>query len=113
MNRAQKNKNPVNLRFAGQTEAVGKDDLGFAIFPNDPAGWRAAHAQIELDQKRGLSLEDFIFKFAPPIENDTNNYLRYVTRQMMVNADIELVLLSKYALAGVMARMEGYFNKEE
>jgi len=112
MNKAQRNKNPVNLRFAGQHEAVGKDDDGFAIFPNDPAGWRAAHAQIELDQGRGLTLEQFISKFAPPSENDTKNYLRFVALQLLVKPEVELNLLSKYALAGAMARMEGYFNKD-
>jgi len=57
---------PNQFAFANQKEATGADADGFAIFPNAPAGWRAAVAQIELDQGRGLTLEKFIFKFAPP-----------------------------------------------
>jgi hypothetical protein len=111
-NRPQRNHNPVNLRFAGQIEATGQDSAGFAVFPDDPAGWRAAHLQIEADQKRNLTLRHFIFKFAPPGENNTNAYLEFIANSYGVPPDYMLVALSKYALAGIMAQFEGYFAKE-
>jgi len=118
MNRAQRNNNPVNLKFAGQNEAIGQDSDGFAIFPTPMAGWRAAHAQIKLDQVRGLTLKQFIFKFAPPEENNTNAYLEFVMDHLQIEddpnptPDTKLFDISKYSLAGVMAQMEGYYKEE-
>jgi hypothetical protein len=111
MNRSQKNSNPGNLRYARQREAIGKDDKGFAVFPDGPAGWRALHNQIKLDQKRNLSIGQFIAKYAPPNENDTSEYLEFVLEEMGALDTTGLQAISPYALAGVIARMEGYFNK--
>lgn len=110
-NPAQRNNNPLNLRFANQTEAQGFDKNNFALFPTPEAGWRAAHAQINLDKSRGLTLREFIFKFAPPVENNTNDYLNFVASQFTYNVDTSLSAFSTYALAGVMAQFEGYYNK--
>lgn len=112
MNLPQRNNNPLNLKFAGQTESTGPDDKGFAIFPTPMAGWRAAHAQIKLDMSRGLTLKQFIFKFAPPNENDTNAYLQFICEKLGVYPDEYLSTISVFALAGVMAKMEGYYAKE-
>lgn len=111
MNRSQRNCNPLNLRFAHQIEATRLDADGFAIFPTPDAGWRAAHAQIKLDQDRGMTLKDFIFKFAPPNENDTNVYLEFVKVQLSYTDETPLRMISPYALAGVMAAQEGYYAK--
>ena len=112
MNPSQRNNNPGNLRFAGQREAIGMDDNNFARFPDPPAGWRSLHAQIKLDQGRGLTLEKFIRKYAPSNENDSENYLAFVCGEIRAEPDTLLSNISPYALAGVMARMEGYYNKE-
>lgn len=111
MNRSQKNNNPGNLRYAGQKEATGKDDKGYAIFPTPQAGWRALHAQIRLDQRRGLTLEQFIAKYAPPNENNTSEYLEFVAGQSGYQKDCPLTWLSVYSLAGLIAQMEGYYAK--
>jgi len=108
MNVSQKNNNPVNLRFAGQHGAFQQD--GFAAFPTPPEGWRAAHNQIRADQLRNETLSKFIFKFAPPNENNTNNYLEFVCDQLKVRPDTPLSEISVYALAGTMAQMEGYYS---
>ena len=44
-------------------------------------------SQILLDASRGLTLEQYITKFAPPNENDTAAYLRFVVRDQ--TTDIE------------------------
>jgi hypothetical protein len=113
MNISQKNNNPVNLRYAGQIEATGKDDKGYAVFPTPDAGWRAAHNQIALDKARNLTLKAFITKFAPPNENDTANYLKFICGELRLGPEQFLTEVSKYALAGVLARMEGYYNRKE
>ncbi len=110
MNRCQKNHNPLNLRFARQKEAMGKDDLGYAVFPDPPSGWRAAHHQIELDQGRGDSIKTFLREFAPSNENDTEAYIKFVCDQLHCDRGDSLGFFSKYAIAGIMAQFEGYYN---
>jgi len=78
---AQRNNNPGNLRFVGQVGATGKDSKGFAVFPSAGEGWRALDAQIALDGSRGLTLTQFMGKYAPPSENDTGGYISYVSKQ--------------------------------
>lgn len=51
---AYRNKNPGNLRYAGQPGAIGKDKSGFAIFPTEAAGMAALKAQIR-SVARGMS----------------------------------------------------------
>ncbi|MCS7261051.1 MAG: hypothetical protein NZ765_09750 [Anaerolineae bacterium] len=79
--RAQRNNNPGNLRYAGQPGAIGADAAGYAVFPNAEAGWEALRRQIRLDASRGLTLEQFIRKYAPPNENPTEAYLRFVSQR--------------------------------
>lgn len=74
---AQKNNNPGNLRFMGQSGAT-QGQGGFAKFDNVQAGFDALQRQINLDAGRGLSLDQFINKFAPPSENKTSTYLENV-----------------------------------
>lgn len=111
-NRCQRNNSPVNLRFAHQKEANGVDGDGFAQFPTPEAGWRAAHAQIELDKSRDLTLREFISKFAPPNENDTASYLLFIMHNLHCSGESSLKDISTYGLAGIMAKIEGYFEKE-
>lgn len=114
MNRGQLNNNPVNLRFARQRESTGPDDKGFAIFPTAEAGWRAALRQILLDAERGLTLREYIYKFAPPNENDTEGYLAYVCKQTSLPSDYRLGAESMGNLVEVIeaqAHMEGWFAK--
>ncbi len=117
MNRPQRNHNPGNLRFAHQHEATGQDVDGYAVFPNDPAGFRALHAQLRLFQLRDLTLEQALRTYAPPKdvktgdENNTLAYIGWVANQLMVHESIKLSILSVFALAGVMAQYEGYYKK--
>jgi hypothetical protein len=108
---AQKNRNPGNLRYAGQRESIGQDARGFAIFPTHPAGWRALVRQIKLDQKRRMSVRQFVYKYAPPSENETESYLRFVVEGLVTKPDAPLDIFSPYALAGLIAAREGYFEE--
>ena len=112
MNRPQRNNNPVDLRFAKQTEANGKDKDDFATYPDAFSGWRSAHAQLRKYARDGLTLRKMIFKFAPPKENNTNAYVDFVVSEMHVDPDILMKDLSPLALAGVMAAYEGYYVQE-
>lgn len=87
---ASRNNNPGNLRYVGQTGAIGQDSGGFAIFPDLSTGQAALNAQINLDANRGLTLSQFIAKYAPPNENNTSNYLNFVSSQTGVDPSTTL-----------------------
>ena len=111
MNLSQRNRNPGNLRFAGQKESIC-EEYGFAVFPNDPAGWRALVRQITLDQNRGDTIRKFIEEYAPSHENDTASYVAFVCYGLRAEPEDRLVLYSPYAVAGLIACREGYFAKD-
>jgi len=82
-----KNNNPGNLRMAGQPGA--EEGLeGFASFSTPGQGVNALTRQIVLDtQTRGLTLGEFITKYAPPSENDTEGYIRFMEQKTGVTRD--------------------------
>ena len=45
-NRAARNHNPGNLKFAGQAGTIGKDPDNFAVFSSDDAGFQALYRQL-------------------------------------------------------------------
>jgi len=110
-NRPQRNNNPGNVRWAKQPEASGKDDAGYAIFPTPEAGWRKLHGIIKFAANKGYNITEFINEYAPPVENDTRNYVGFVCNHMNCGPFTPLIDLSEYALGGVMAQMEGYYAK--
>lgn len=69
--------NPGNLKFRGQPNSV-KGDKGFAHFKDYQAGRSALEKQIRLDAGRGHTLKSFIDKYAPPSENDSKAYYKFV-----------------------------------
>jgi hypothetical protein len=85
---AQRNHNPGNLRRWKGFPTV----KGYAVFPDDATGWAKLRKQIELDRGRGLTLRQFIEKWAPPTENDTEGYIRFVCARVGV---AETALLSE------------------
>lgn len=94
------NNNPGNLRFAGQ-EGASQGEGGFAKFSSPEAGVAALTRQIKLDAGRGHTLSSFIAKFAPPTENDTNQYITQATKSLGVSnntpiKDIPLDKLTKF-----------------
>lgn len=77
--RAFDNNNPGNLRYAKQDGATEND--GFAKFPTREAGYNALVKQVKLDQGRGLTLTEFANKYAPPEENDTEQWMETVSEK--------------------------------
>jgi hypothetical protein len=102
---AFRNNNPGNLRFAGQRGA-SEGEGGFARFETAEEGFNALVRQVELDTKRGHTVESFINKYAPPVENDTNNYIAFLEKQTGVNRSQALNEVDRLALAKAMAKLE-------
>ena len=74
--RAWRNNNPGNIRysqFSRRAGAIGQAG-GFAVFPDEQTGMRAICALLKSDGYRNLTISQAIFKYAPPHENNTENY---------------------------------------
>lgn len=88
---ATRNNNPGNLRSGlGQTGSEETVNGKFATFANEADGWRALRYDIEVRMREGKSLREFIYQYAPPTENKTDNYLSYVVGKLGVDADSKL-----------------------
>jgi hypothetical protein len=70
--------NPGDLRHAPNAshEGIGPNDIG--IEPNDATGWEDLERQLRLDASRGLTLAQFVDKYAPASENNSKQYLAYL-----------------------------------
>ena len=86
---ADRQANPGNLRYVGQKNAV-MGDKRFAKFNTHEDGWNALRNQIALDASRNLNMEQFIYKYAPPNQNNTAAYLQQVLRAMNANPSTKL-----------------------
>lgn len=86
---ARLNNNPGCLQYAGQAGTTGVRN-GFAVFSSLDAGWAALKRQIEIDAGRGLTLESFIYKYAPPNENPTAKYLSNVASWLGISPSTPL-----------------------
>lgn len=72
-----RNNNPGNIRYAGQREAIGQDERGFAIFPTLEAGIQAATKQLDLYAQRGINtIAGIVNTWAPAA--DKNNVPAYI-----------------------------------
>ncbi|MGB2330882.1 MAG: hypothetical protein ACPH3H_09260, partial [Pseudomonadales bacterium] len=101
------NNNPGNLRLAGQPGAI-EGEGGFAAFASPGQGLRALTRQVVLDtQTRDMSLEDFLNKYAPPSENETNKYISFVERQTGLDAKGKVPESRVPQLVRAIVRMEG------
>jgi hypothetical protein len=103
-----RNNNPGNLRFANQKAAIGKDKDGFAIFATPEDGLKAMQRQVELDtQSRGLTLEKFINKYAPPNENVTSKYVEFVSSKTGIQPNANVPSEKIPDVMNAMIMMEG------
>lgn len=102
---AYKNNNPGNLRYAEQHGAV-RGEQGFAKFKTPTDGFNALTRQVALDQERNHTLESFIHKFAPPMENDTEKYVKFMERKLGVLRNASLKSLSPDKIAEAMVFLE-------
>lgn len=77
---AYENSNPGNLKFVGQPGAVkgapAQDGGNWAKFSSPEEGLQALASQIRVDAKKGLTAQEFVYKYAPPGSNDTKTYLQ-------------------------------------
>ena len=91
--RGLRNNNPLNIRHNAdvfQGEIKGKDK-SFKTFETMPYGYRAAFVTLGTYLSRGWNtIEKIVTKWAPPSENNTENYIKSVEKWSGVPRNKEL-----------------------
>ena len=81
--RGLRNNNPLNIRhsaenFQGEVKGI---DKSFKTFSSMPYGYRAGFVILGTYLSRGLNtIEKIVSKWAPPVENDTESYIKNVEK---------------------------------
>lgn len=81
-----RNHNPGDLRHSPHSDHPG-DPNAIGVIDNDADGWADLDRQLQLFAARGLSLDKAIYIFAPPNENNTEDYLKFVCQELGCTAD--------------------------
>lgn len=94
--RAWRNNNPGCIRyssFAIEQGAIGKAG-GFAVFPDQKTGKNALAALLRSKGYRNLTISAAIFKYAPPHENNTQNYKARIRKLTGLSTSMKLCNLT-------------------
>jgi hypothetical protein len=112
--RAWRNNNPGNIEygdFATSRGAIGTDGR-FAVFPSYEAGRAAKESLLfESPSYQNRTIASAINRYAPPVENDTQNYIGQITSALGVSPDTRLSELSpqqRIAMLDAMQKVEGF-----
>ena len=109
---ARVNNNPLNLTYVTGKDGkpvwkgATKGEEGFAQFETPEQGIEAGKQQIRVDANRGHTLNSFIYKFAPPTDNDTEGYIDFLKKELNITGNPKLSDIDPEALLKAMAQME-------
>jgi hypothetical protein len=110
--RGLRNNNPGNIRGSATNsntfvdETTGSDPE-FETFRNPQAGVRAMGIIISTNEARGMTVSEFISRYAPPTENNTQ---AYIDNLQGIDPNAPLSEVDKVALVRQMIRQENGFN---
>jgi hypothetical protein len=76
---------PHSFHTADAPDAIGKIDTVVD-------GWADLERQLEIYAKRGLTLGQAIYEWAPPTENDSAAYLAYVLKYLGPPANTDMLV---------------------
>lgn len=120
--RANRNHNPGNINwgsFALRHGAISIEKVPvnpktgqlietprFAIFPTDQLGFNAMSSLL-IAHYQGMTLKAAIYRWAPPIENDSEAYVQFVVNETGISSDTVLTprLLAPPDLQGKAATL--------
>lgn len=106
--------NPFNIRFNPANNWVGQTGSknGFCTFESPVYGVRAMIKLYNNYLKQGKNnIDSFITKFAPPVENDTVNYIEFVsTKTGLHPSHATLTEKDCFPVLQAMAKMESNFS---
>lgn len=107
--RGERNCNPLNIRhskyYRWEGERAWPDADGFCVFTSLRYGLRACFALLRSYRRaHGLrTLREIISRWAPPVENHTEKYIKWVSEQALINPDEEVIYNQPNAVRLVMA----------
>ena len=107
MSRGLRNNNPGNIRLS-KIKYLGEipsTDSAFKQFKTMAWGYRAMFVLLHTYQlKHGCNtLRDMISRYAPPIENHTDNYIKAVADSSGVWPDVKITTTNKDIMVTVVA----------
>jgi len=91
--RSDRNNNPLNIKASNNNwQGKGEPNGGFETFSNPEYGVRAGAKNLyTYNERDGLNtVSEIITKWAPPSENNTDNYIEFVANKMGVGANDDL-----------------------
>lgn len=107
--------NPLNIRYVSGNKWVGQEGehRGFCVFRNEAYGFRAAFKLIYNYIRQGYdTIEEIVTRWAPPCENNTEFYIKFVADDCMIDCDQHLHMTSIHGyweiimVLRAMAKME-------
>ncbi len=117
VSRGLRNRNPGNIRhsssrFKGEVESC--NDKSFKQFREMAWGYRAMFVILDTyNTKYGLStIRQMIQRWAPPIENHTEEYIKQVSRLAMLDSDTPIDTRQRVAMIPMVAAMSKVENGE-
>lgn len=109
MNLNERNNNPCNLRVGGK-KFIGEigEEKGFRKFDSMRNGYRAAFKTLITYRKNNFrTIEEIITRWAPPVENNTHEYIRFICRKTGIGPLRKLSVRDYYWVIRGIALMEG------
>jgi hypothetical protein len=76
--------NPGDLRHSPHSFHTPSDPNAIGQIPTRAQGWEDLETQLERYAQRGLTLQEAIYDFAPPNENNSAGYLAFVCKELGV-----------------------------
>lgn len=115
ISRGLRNNNPGNIRlgsFRYRGERVQSGDTAFRQFESMEWGYRAMFVLLHTYwRKYGCrTLRQMINRYAPPVENHTESYIRSVADDTHLNPDEEISTIDAAVMTAVVAAMSAVEN---
>jgi len=115
MARNVRNNNPLNIEYSIHNNWRGQigQDGRFVVFDTEANGFRAAGVILKNYQRlhKLHTLRGIIYRWAPPVENNTESYVNFVSKGAGVHPDATIDLMADRELMAkimfYMAKMEG------
>lgn len=116
--RGVRNNNPLNIRHNPRNRWLGlsinQTDPSFCQFDNMVYGVRAAMVLLRnyAIQLKRCTVKDYITRWAPPSENNTQNYIDFICKQIDYPSNINLYFRDRprfIAMVRAMGKMESNY----
>lgn len=114
MSRGLRNNNPGNIRISKTTylgEVSPSQDKAFKQFSTIAWGYRAMFVLLFTYHKNGhQTIRKMVSRYAPPVENDTEGYIRLVTQWSGIQPDKILLPTDPVQMLPIVSAMSRVEN---